>query len=234
MFSEKILALTRQLYPTGRAFKMPFNGFLEKLHIGLALSEARFYDDAISILGDILPDNANFGEDDATDWERRLGLITNISVPLADRKLAILRKINFPGVVPARQSHLFLQKQLQDAGFNVFVYENRFPDYPSGYVTKTPEELYAGSFITSINHGQFNHGQFNHGGVYNNLIVNHIDESLDFGFSIGDNLRSTFFIGGATIGTYADVDVNRKNEFRQLILRVKPAQMVGFLFINYV
>ena len=28
---QKIMALTRQLYPTGRAFKMPAGGWLEKL-----------------------------------------------------------------------------------------------------------------------------------------------------------------------------------------------------------
>jgi hypothetical protein len=69
---------------------------------------------------------------------------------------------------------------------------------------------------------------------YNNLIANRIDESLDVTFDIGSNLRATFFVGGETLGTFADVDIQRKEEFRQLILKLKPVQSIGFLLINYI
>lgn len=231
---DKIIQLTKQLYPTGRAFKMPLNGYLDCLHKGLAISEAQAYEDACAILNSVLPDNDNFSEDDATDWERRLGLITNPAVSLSDRKLAIIRKMNHPGNIPARQNYRYLQGQLQAAGFNVFVYENRFPDGLGGYTTLNPGLLAYGQGLVQFQHGQFQHGlQIRTGKKFQNIIANHIDEQLDWNFNFGSNMRSTFFICGSSLGTYANVDEDRKKEFRQLILKIKPVQAVGFLFINY-
>lgn len=233
--TDSIMSLTRQLYPKGRAWKMPFGGVFEKLNKGLIISQAQMYSDAVSILNDLIPDNDNFTSDDATDWERRLGMITNTSISLSDRKLAIARKMNFPGTTVARQTWQYLQDQLQAAGFNVFVYENRFSNYPNGYITRDPVEVYGTTaIINDLNHGEFNHGEQNHGGIYNNLIANSITQTGDIGFKTGSNLRSTFFVGGNPIGTYANVDVAREIEFRQLILQTKPVQTVGFLFINYI
>ena len=230
---DKILALTKQLYPTGRAWRMFPGSVLEKLHSGLAVSEAKAYEDAVSLLDSALPDNANFTVDDATDWERRLGLITNDLVSLDDRKLAIIRKMNHPGTIPARQHYLYIQGQLQAAGFNVYVYENIFPGYPSGFITKTPEEVSGGPGLV-IQHGDIQHGDAQHGEGLFEKVVNSIDSDLDLTFNIGPDLRDTFFIGGSPLGTYANVDINRKDEFRQLILKLKPAHLVAFLFVNYV
>jgi hypothetical protein len=235
--SDKLLALTRQLYPTGRAWKMPVSGTLEQLHIALSVSEDRAYNDAISILDSLLPDNDNFTTDDANDWERRLGIISNPLVPLPSRKLAIIRKMNQPGAAPAKSNWRYLQEQLQAAGFDVYVYENIFPYYyPDGDVTETPYQVTGGdtSFYTPNRYGQYRYGQVNYGGSYKKFVANHIDETRDWLFNIGSNLRSTFYIGGPTLGSFADVDTLRKDEFRQLILTIKPAQTVGFLLINYI
>ncbi len=235
VLSDKILALTRQLYPRGRAFKMPVGGYLEKLHIALNNSEQQAFLDATSILYDILPDNDNFTSDDATDWERRLGLIYSPSVPLADRKLAIKNKLNQPNENPAKGNFRYLQEQLNNAGFNVTVYENKFLQYPEGiYVTKTPEEVTGlNTFITANQHGQFQHGQRMHGGSYNNKIVNNISEAEDLLFNFGGAWKNTFFIGGSPVGTIGSVPLIQKDQFRQLILKTKPVQTVGFLLINY-
>jgi len=231
---ETILKLTKQLYPTGRAFKMPAGSFFEKLHKALAVSEASAFSAAKSILDSAIPDNTNFTEQDATDWERRLGMVSNPVVALSDRKLAIQRKLNHPGTIPARQNYRYLEGQLQAAGFDVYVYENRFDDGMGGLITKTPGELTGGGGVGTAQFGDFQFGDFQLGNVFDNIIVNYINEGVDNNFSIGNNLRSTFFIGGNPIGSYAGVDADRKDEFRQLILRIKPVQTVGFLFINYV
>lgn len=231
---DKIKALTKQLLPTGRAFWVPVGGVFEKLLNGLHASEARAYDDAVSILNSALPDNDSFTAADATAWEKRLGLITNTSVQLSDRKLAIQRKMAHPGLIPARQNYLYLQGQLQAAGFDVWVYENRFVDYFAGYVTKTPAEFSVLPYpVNYSQHGQFQHGQRRHGGNYANRVVNHIDEDLDSNFNTGPTFRSTFFIGGPTPGSWAVVDANRKDEFRQLVLKVKPVQMVAYLLVSF-
>lgn len=233
--SEQIYNLTKQLYPTGRAWKIPDFSDFAKLHLGLQVSENKAYNDAVAILNSILPDNDNFTEDDATDWERRLGLIYSPLVPLATRKLAIIRKLNQPGAAPAKSNWRYLQEQLQAAGFNVYVYENIFDGYPYGTrITMTPMALSGdSSFFAKNRYGQRNYGQINYGGRYANFVANHIDEVRDWEFNIGANLRSTFFIGGSPLGTFANVDALRKDEFRQLILTLKPVQTVAFLFIHY-
>lgn len=231
------MKLTRQLYPTGRAFKMPFGGFLEKLHNALSISETQAYEDALSIKNSLLPDNNDFTADDATDWERRLGLITNSSATLANRKAAIKRKLNQPGLNPAKGHYLNLQQQLQDAGFNVSVYENRFLTYyPDGYIAYYPSQLTSATPIyNTLRHGMYNHAPgIHHGKFYNNKIANYIDERKDYYFDIGKSLHATFFIGGNPLGSFATIPATRKNEFRQLVLKLKPCQTVPYLFINFV
>jgi hypothetical protein len=245
------------LYPRSRGFKLFAGSWFERLHKCLAVSEAKAFSDATAILWSILPDNDKFTASDATDWERRLGLITNPSVSLADRKLAILRKMNHPGTIKARQHYLYIQGQLQNAGFNVFVYENLFPDGYGGYYALRPEDVLSGNFgqhgdfqhgstqhgdaytvfsslFKSPQHGNMQHGDFQHNQfVYTNKIVNYIEESFDAYFNPGLTMRSTFFVGGNPLGSFATVPLARKNEFRQLLLKLKPVQSCGFLFINY-
>jgi uncharacterized protein YmfQ (DUF2313 family) len=232
---DQLLSLSKQLYPRGRAFSMYEGSELESLHIALGKSEERAYNDATSILNDILPDNAGFTLDDAADWERRLGLITNLAVPLAARMALIKQKMNQPGPNPAKGSYLYLQEQLNIAGFNVTVYENRFPNYPSGYTTLTPEQLTGLNIFQTLNrHGQFRHGERRHGGHYNNMVVNHIDESLDELFGFAGDWKNTFYVCGSPAGTFANVPAVQKDQFRQLILKTKQVQTVGFLLINYI
>lgn len=233
-FADKLLMLARQLYPTGRAYRMPTDGYLEGLHKALGLTEAIAYVDFISPLNNMLPDNDGFTEDDATDWERRLGMISNPALSLEDRKQAIYRKMNFPGSQPARQSASFLQFQLQLAGFDVFIYENIFPDGMGGYIARQPLDVSGGSGGTEFEHGMYEHGTHEHGIYWGNIIANKINETEDNNFVLPSDLSATFFVGGPTLGSFANVDEDRKDEFRQLLLTLKPASTVGFLFINYI
>lgn len=233
---DKIIKLTSQLFPTGRAFRAPAGGDFDLLKKALSRSEARFHDDAKSVLDSMLPDNDNFTEQDATDAERRYGLISNPNTLLTDRKLAILRKINHPGGILARQSYRFLERELRAAGFDVYVYENRF-DYGDGtFYTKSPEEFSLEAYpTTDIQYSDtVEYGEVEYGGqFFSNKVVNHIDEEIDDEFDSGDDFRSTFFIGFSPAGTWAHVDNARKQEFRQLILRIKPVQTVAFLLVHF-
>ena len=236
MFNELILKLSKAFYPQGRAFRIPIGSVIEKVHRALAVSENIAYESTLSVLDSILPDNAGFTLDDAADWERRLGLITNLSTSFSNRKLAILRKMNHPGTVKARQHWLYVQGQLQDAGFDVYVYENRFLELGQ-WVTKTPDEV-AGPSVTGYAVHTFDgtyleYGQVQHGGGFSEKIANSIDPLIDFFFNIGSNYRSTFFIGGPTLGSFASIPSSREIEFRQLVLKLKPAHTVAFPFITY-
>ncbi len=230
-FKQRILNLSRSLYPRGRTFRMPFGSIFERLTKALAISEDIAYNEALNILDTILPDNDNFTEEEADKWERRLGLITNTLTPLADRKLALLRKINHPGTIVARQHFLYLEGQLQSAGFDVFIHENRFPNGGGGFETKTPNEL-IGISGDAVHSPLVQHGQFQHGSGFSDKIANSIEASIDALFNIGNNFRSTFFIGGAIIGDFATIPGSREKEFRQMVLRIKPVQSIAFLFID--
>jgi hypothetical protein len=231
--SNKFVKISKQLYPTGRAFRIAEGSELEKLHEALAESESRLDSDSLSILDSVLPDNDNFTELDAELWEGRLGLITNPDVSLEDRKLAIIRKMNHPGDIPARQSWDYLQDRLRSAGFDVYVHENLDLVAPSELVGSDVTGVAVHS--SNVEHAATGvyHGGSDSGSVFNNCIANSIYEEKDAFFDIGSNLRSTFYIGGENLGDFATVSGSRKLEFRQLILRIKPVQAVGFLFINY-
>ncbi|MBL4809318.1 MAG: hypothetical protein JKY43_04580 [Phycisphaerales bacterium] len=252
MYKDKLKKLTKQLYPTGRAFNLPFNGIIERLHDALIISENQMYSDAASTLDVILPDNNNFTSDDATRWEQRLGLITNLSVSLDDRKQAIIRKMNHPGTILARQSWDYLQDSLQLAGFDVYVHEN-IPEQniiqilslysntgqqgngQQGYFQQGDVFSAFPNLFNQIQQGDLQQGMYQQGSFeYSNKIVNNIDEVKDSYIPVGSNFRSVFFVGGQTLGTFADIDANRKDEFRQLILKIKPVQSFGLLFINYI
>lgn len=247
MYKERILKLTRAFYPGGRAFKMFPKSYLESIHKAFSEVENKAYKDALSILDSALPDNSNFTENDANLWEVRLGMVSGIGVDLELRKAAIRRKMAFPSDTKARQHRVFLEGNLRAAGFDVYVYENRFDDGMGGIVTKTPED------IGGFQHGEFEHGENEHGDYSSLKCVNFIEEIKDATFDIGNNYRSTFFIASANFGTYnskgvitlaypvanvkdlfAEVPLERKIEFRKLILSLKPAHTVGLLFVNYV
>jgi|SRR6478609_146255 len=231
---DDLLACDRQLYPTGRAFAMPVGGILESLHIALNNIQNISYNDIISLLDGLIPDNDGFTEDDASNWERVYGLTKNSVLDLATRKKALLQVIAYPNGQPARSHYLFLQDQLQQAGFDVWIHENIFDDGMGGFVAKTPLEVYGISELTAVQYGDRQYGDTEYGQYYTNKIANYIDEKLDLPFDLGSSLSGTFFIGGETLGTFADVPLIRKNEFRQLILKTKPLNNVGFIFVNYI
>jgi hypothetical protein len=243
--------ITSQLYPTGRAFNLIDGSYFKRLHNALDFSEATAFEDGKFILNHILPDNDNFSTDDAALWEQRLGLITNTLVSLPDRKLAIQRKMNYPGDIKARQSHDFLEGQLQDAGFSVYVHEN-IPEtsiydllitnnlFQLGNVQLGDSSLNAltTNYLPIVEFFQLNESQVGdfqlNSSEYKNKVVNHIDEEKDQFFPIFDNYKPTFFIGGLVKGDFANVSAARKEEFRQLILKIKPVQSVAYLLINYI
>lgn len=227
---EIFLFITRRLYPTGRVFWLKDDRLITAVHRVFNESEIEVYKAALDVLDSILPDNANFDEDDAADWERRLGIIARDGTSLEDRKLAIRRKYSTPGDIPARQHYLYLQGQLQAAGFDVYVHENRQPDGSGGW-----EVLPIDAFL-GLQYGGFQYGDSDQYGPDKNdleKVANYIDSTQDDLFVLPTDTRAVFFIGGQAIGSDANVPSVRKDEFRQLILNIKPAQTVGLLIINY-
>lgn len=234
--SNILLKLTKGLYPSGRAFRMPDNGAFKYFTIGYLVEVEKAYNNALAIQDGFIPDNDNFTEVDATFQERRFGLPVNEKTSLEDRKAALVRKMNHPGTIKTRQNWRYIEYQLRLAGFDVYVFENRFvnPSAPPDYITKTPSEVAISTSTNIVQHGQFRHGMAQHGTLYVYKIANSIYNSVDALFDTGDNLKSTFFISSAVLGVNAVIPEAREIEFRQLVLKLKPAQTVAFPFISFV
>lgn len=225
--AQQILNLTKRLYPTGRAFRLAIGSQWEQVHLALRETELDAYNNAIGILNKILADNPNFTADDASDWERRLGIAADINTSLDDRKAAILRKYSHPGNILGRQSASYVEGQLQEAGFNVFVHENPTGIDPSDFITGVALN-FAGENAFFGSDAVFG------AGTSDFLVVNSLDPSIDQNFNLGSDFRNAFFIGGATLGDFSNVPTNRETEFRQLILTLKPVHLAAVLLINYV
>lgn len=227
------LRMSKALVPTGRAFRIGWRSNKEKLFRAFAKTQNQFFNDAMSTLDSIIPDNDNFTAQDASDGERRWGLVNGSAVPLSDRKMAIRRKMASPGTNPAKAHFLWLQTQLQAAGFGVYVYENVFPAYPSGWTRVWPG-IINGAVVSETQQGQFEQGGSQQGGYINSLVANSIYNAEDISFQFGQDYGGVFFIGGTPLGTYANVLAVREIEFRQLILGLKQQGLSAVLFINYI
>lgn len=219
--------LSRQLYPTGRAWYMPKNGVFNNLHLAINRSFARFVESCKSTIDSNFPNSENFTLQDALLWEYRLGLPTNVLIDLEQRKQAILRKLAFPNNIKARQSRVFIESQLQLAGFNVYVHEN-LPPY------QTPNEIISVALSEVQHSNSLQHGSgVQHGYSGYDVIAN--ETTLNESFVVGSgNLWASFFIGGENLGDIATVPSSRIVEFKELVLKLKPAHTVVFTIINYV
>jgi hypothetical protein len=230
----KIFKEFQQLYPTGVAFQTPTDSNRRLEQLAIAKGENRVHEDVIGLLNRILPDNDDFTIEDALRWEKFLAIPTGIGTTLEDRKLAILRKYQYPYTQKARGNALWVERELQLAGFNVFVHENRFLDPQTGnYFTKTHQEV-VGILGNAVHSPVIQHGTIQHGTTSEQKVVNSINGAEDNTFDINGNYERTFFVGGAVLGNFAGVPASREIEFRKLILELKPTQTVGFLLINYV
>ena len=234
---DTFLRIAKMLQPTGSAFRIPFASNFEKMYKAIVSDSiggvGKLYNDVRSIANEQLPDNDNFTIEMARRWYVRLGLFDSGSVPLADMKAAINQKLSFPNTPLNKQHYLFIEEQLRMAGFDVRVYENRFLPGPT---TKTPSEILgvaAGNAV--LDTFELNELELDEEWIDTDitLVMNYLEEEKDATFPILD-YRSTFYIAGATIDTFADVPLSRKIEFRQLILNFKAAQMCAILFVNYI
>ena len=231
--STFLYELSVQLYPTGRAWYMLKDSIMEKLHIAINVSFVRFIEDSRLLLDSCFPDNDNFTLEDCALWEYYFGMVTNLSLSLEVRKEAILRRMARGRNVPARQHILYIENQLQLAGFNVFLHENGFIE-GGVRVFKRPQDIVA-LMPENVQHGGITqHGiGVQHGGVNSEVIAN--SKKANELYSVADDyLWATFFIGGESLGEVAEVPETRLEEFRELVLKLKPAHLIAFTFISYV
>lgn len=233
---KKFVDLTNQLYPTGRAWRL-FNGNnLENFHKAINDIFLQVQQEGDSLLNSVIPDNDFFTIEDCLFWEGKLGLITNNLLTLEQRKQIILNKLAFPKNIKARQSLMYIQKQLEIYGFdNVKIYANIFQDQNGNYYYLSPEDLSSEGQLETQHSNSVQHGNSTqHGDSNYEVIANDVNNE---NYSIGgaENLYSTFFIAShSSLLEKGTVNINRKKEFKELVLKLKPAHSVAFTFINYI
>ena len=232
-YTDIMASLSRQLYPTGRAWSMPYNGVFDNLHKAINRSFIRVVEASNSLINSTIPDNENFTLQDVELWEYRLGISPNDSVSKESRILAIKRKLSYRANSRYRQSKNFIEFQLRQAGFDVYVHENKYFDGVN-WQYYTPDDI-SGIVTSEVQHSNdFQHGAgTQHGYSGYDVIAN--ESTITESFSIGyGNLWATFFICGENLGDVATIPASRLVEFKELVLKLKPAHTVAFTFINYV
>jgi uncharacterized protein YmfQ (DUF2313 family) len=217
-----IVKLKKQLLPTGRAFNVPTGGVFEKLLFSLSGEEISAYNAAMGILNEIIPDNSEFSTDEAARWEKILSISAAENDSLSNRKKVILRKMQFPGLAKGRQHKNYLEGQLRDANFNVRIYEyNDVKNY----------------FKTVVHSATLPHSQrIRHGSLiipsYTGIIANYLDGSLETIVPASiENLRNVFWIAGETFNQFVTIPPYRVEEFRHIVLTIKPLHTVAFIRI---
>lgn len=225
--------LANQLYPRGRAFNTVKGSVTDKVHSAFNVSFIRLVNNAKSTIDSTFPDNVNFTPEDCTLWEYRFGIVTDTTLSVEDRRAALLRRMGRGRNVPARQHRNYIEYQLRTAGFDVYVFENGFLE-GGVIVYKTPEEIIGAGAGVSQHGGTSQHGiGMQHGGGNSEVIANSYKPNEPY--SVADeNLWATFFIGGPNLGDMAIVPEKRQEEFRELVLKLKPAHLIAFTFVNYV
>lgn len=231
---KKLMDLTNLLYPTGRAWYLPESGVFKKMHEVINNSMIRVKSFTAEMMDSYFPDNENFNEEDCDFWEYKLGLSTSNSLPLSVRRDIILRKISFPRNIVARQSLSYIQSQIDIYGFNVKIYENIFYDQSGQPYHETPGNIITQSLLDTQHGGDTQHGEpTQHGKGSYDIIANKMDDEQ---YQIGgnQNLWATFFIASPNnLFEMATVPIKRKKEFKELILKLKPAHLVAFTLIKY-
>ena len=221
--ANDILKSKKQLLPTGRAFYVPVGGVFEKLLLGMADAESEALNEALSILDTIIPDNENFSADDAARWEQVLSIPTNELNSITDRMASIYRKMRFPSNAKGRQHKNYLEGQLKAANFNVKVYE--YGDIKNYFTNKAHSLDTLHSYDTT-------HGSGFAIPFYNEIVANYLDGSMETPITPTiENLRNIFWIAGDTFDDFPNIPPYRLEEFRQIILTIKPLHTVAFLRI---
>jgi hypothetical protein len=249
--SGNIKNLTRQLYPRGQVFNIPDGSKLSGLHDALGISELNAVNDANSVLKTLLPDNLDFTTNDAARWEQLLDLSSQ-GLTLEQRKTQILAAIAHPGVILERSSADYIQGRLNELGFALFVYENlegnseeqtlgaangigamgedhsQMGEIEMGNVREFFEDKFTESEMGEIEMGLPEMGSY----AYDDKVVNFLEHELDAPFVIHD-YRNTFFVGGSTIGSFANIAASDREIIRNLLLKIKKVNSIAILFINY-
>lgn len=208
------------LYPTGAAFKTLQGSFRSKVHDGVDYALSDFFDIKDSFFNGLYPDNDLITIKEIDFLSYIYGLEYPSGTTFSQKKQLLLNRMNRSGAANYKQSAIYMQKVLNDFGFDVMVTENTSGNIPVELMT-----------VNFIQHGiNVQHGMGMQLGMKHLPVIANSQELREV-YSLGANNNwAAFFITGiGGLDQYIPVQDSRMREFRELVLRLKPAHTVAVL-----
>lgn len=200
----------KQLYPDGRAFLTSNGSNRAKVHNSIDVVFLDYLEQLKSLVNGTIALNV-IDAKEVEFLENKYGVYFTDGLTLEQRINRIRARMTYPNGVVNRSSAAWIQHVLRSFGFDVKVYENE---------GISPEVL---DGFKKTQYGNSKYGNSNFGGYKFNVIANSMFENENYSF--GGNLWATFFI---RINT--EIDSSRMREFRELVLKLKPAHLCCILF----
>ncbi len=247
----------QKLLPKGRAFRLAYQNDLYKFHQAQAKEPGRICDFFVDVRNSGIP--PNIPSDALSDWETFLGLLTNTALTDESRNDRILSKLTAVG----GQGPDYIEKQLQDAGFPLFVYENNVQEGAREYITLLGDtgiemnDFQLGDFTDRLNPNSVpgdllaNPPIFATSKDYIGSMLGDTDTELD-DFELGEFSDTIFtefeykisadsetfvfywFIAGeGGIFDTVDLPADRQDDFESLVYQLKPAHTWVIANVTY-
>jgi hypothetical protein len=219
------------LLPNAAAWRITLAKTLRNFFEGLTGigSDAKdFIDD---VYGDVFPETTR----ELAEWEAQFGIEPNA--------VEATRRLNLAAEWAATggQSPSYIQGVLQTAGFDVYVHE-WWSSGPSPWIPRNPRDYTDDPLIGQVQCGETLAQCGEPTAVCNGLLAN------EPGYVVNDDLSQRapapipnvaavwpyfFYIGAETFPDLANIDIERRAEFRRLVLKLKPAHVWVVLLIDY-
>ena len=225
----------KHLLPRGRAWSLTAEKALRRLFLGLSgiSRDVVQYTDLAYL--DLFPPWTRRLD----QWEQQFNL-PDVGLTEAERRSRLLGAWRAVG----GQSPGYIQDTLRAAGFSVYVHDwfdgNGAARNPALYVRDDGNEIvYTGELgDTDAELGETDIELGRSTGVRGYLLVNRIlqNDGSPVEYSVSsdtDTWTHYIYIGAETFGALASIDPKRRDEFEELILSIKPAQIWVGMLIDY-
>ena len=200
----------KQLYPNGHAFNVSDNTNRAKIHNSTNVVYNDYLDQSKSLVNGALAKDG-ISEEEISFLENIYGVYFVDGLTIEERLNRVRLRMTYPNGIVNRSSAAWIEHVLMSFGFDVRIIEN------TGEIPPQP------AILSRTQYGTTNYGINNNlNGFKYNVIANSMFENEIYSF--GGKLWATFFINIIT-----PIEPERINEFRELVLKLKPAHLCAIV-----